>query len=183
MGKDAVQQHDEMGDDKDDKNRRHDHNGFLDAANVQYNQHHAQKAGNSDLVMVKAQRQITEKRIHAGGNGNGDGQHIVHQKGAAGDDAGLFTQHVGGDDIPAAAMGKMLDDPGIRVGDDENRKGRCQTPEEWPDTYGSPARGRLLPDRRKKKKARRRPARSRPGPESATFCEKYWGLLPAWAPR
>jgi len=67
-------------------------------------------------VVVEAQRKVTEKCIHtAGGNGDGDSQHIVHQKGAAGDDAGLFTQHMGGDDIPAAAMRKMLDDPGIRV--------------------------------------------------------------------
>ena len=126
-----------MGNDKYDKNRSHDHNGFLNASNVQKNQHHTQETGNSNLVVVEAQRKITEKRIHAGGNGEGDSQHIVNQKGAAGDNAGLFTQHMGGDDITAAAMRKMLNDSGVRVRDDENRKRRRQTQQNGQIRMGS----------------------------------------------
>jgi hypothetical protein len=63
----------------------YDHNGFFNAANVQKNQHHTQDTGNNYLVVVEAQRKVTKERIHAGGNGDGYGQHIVNQRGFSSD--------------------------------------------------------------------------------------------------
>ncbi len=115
MGKNAIHQHQKMGDDKHQKNRRHDHDGLFDASDIQYDQHKAQQAGNRHLDVMKRQGKIAEQRIHTRSDGQRDGQHIIHQQRTSGDNPRLFTQHVGGYDISAAAIGKMLDNSGIGV--------------------------------------------------------------------
>ena len=116
MGKNAVQQHKNMGDYKGGEDRRHHRDGFLDSPDVKDDQQHRQHTGHGNLVLVILLRNVTEHGIHAGGDGYGDSQHIVHQQGTSGDNPRLFPQHVAGHDISAAAMGKMLDDAGVGVG-------------------------------------------------------------------
>ena len=49
-----------------------------------------------------------------------DGEHVVDEQRAAADDAEARAQQLGGDDVAAAARGEVLDDAGVRVGDDED---------------------------------------------------------------
>ncbi len=126
MGENPVEQHQQVGDDEDHEDRRHDGDRFLDPADVEHDQEHGQETGHRHLVMVVALGDVAEDGVAAGGDGDGDGQHIVHQQGAAGDHPGLFPQHVGGHDVAAAAVGEVLDDARVGIGDDEDGQRRGQ---------------------------------------------------------
>jgi hypothetical protein len=82
-------------------------------------QHQYQHGAERDLVDMVRQGQEAEHSIAAGHDGYCDGQNVIHQQGAAGDHSGLLPQGMGGHDVASAAMGKVLYDPGIGVGDDE----------------------------------------------------------------
>src|SRR5690242_13105543 len=96
VGKDPVEQHQNMTGNKDHEDRGQDRYGFLDPTDVEDDQDHGQGTGNRHLVMVESFGNITEDGIAAGGDGDGDGHHVVHQQGAPRDYPGLFAQHMGG---------------------------------------------------------------------------------------
>ena len=80
--------------------------------------------------MVKGQRKKAENRVAAGGEGDGDGENIINEKGGAGEHARPSAQCVRGYYVPAAAMGKMLYYAGIGISDDPHSKGGCETEED-----------------------------------------------------
>ena len=123
-----------------------------------------------DLVMVQGLGEVAEQGVAAGGDRDGDGHDVIHQQGAAGYDPRLLAEDVGGDDVAAASVGKVLDDAGVGVGDDENgqRGGQCQRP--GPGSGARPGRGRPLPGRRPRTTGRRPPGRPRPAPVSGPSC-------------
>ena len=122
---DPVDEHDDVGRHEEHEDRRQDRYRFLDAPDVEDDQDHYQEAGEGNLEVVILDRQVAEDRIHAGGDRDGDGHHVIDQQGAARNDPGLLPQHVGGHDVSAAAVGEVLDDARIGVGDDEDRQGHC----------------------------------------------------------
>ena len=75
--------------------------------------------------MVKGQRKKAENRVAAGGEGDGDGENIINEKGGAGEDSRPFAQRVCGYYVPTAAMREMLDYAGIRICDDPDGEGGC----------------------------------------------------------
>ena len=100
---------------------------------------------------MKAHGQKAEEGIGAGDEGDGDGEHIVDEEGAARYDARLFADGVGGDDVPAASVGEMLDDPGVGVGNDKDgerrgegeKDGEVRVGPEGPERlFGTVGRGR-----------------------------------------
>ena len=88
------------------------------------------KSSKNDLVAVQVDGQEAEQGVAAGGDGDGDGQHVVDQQRTARDHAGIRAQGVGGHDVAAAAVGKLFDDMGIGVGDDKNGQGGGQGQED-----------------------------------------------------
>ena len=74
--------------------------------------------------MQKGVGKETEDGIPAGSNGNGDGQDIVHKQCRHGNDTCLTADGMGGDHVPAAAVGKLFNDAGIGIGNNEHRE-RC----------------------------------------------------------
>ena len=113
-----------MGDQKYDEYGREKSNGLLHTAEIHQNEKDNQTHDKGHLVMQKGGGEETEDGIPAGGKGNGDGQDIVHQQGRSGNDAGFAADRMGGNDIPAAAVGKVFNDAGIGVGNNEYRE-RC----------------------------------------------------------
>ncbi len=83
-----------------------------------------------DLERLPAGGKEAEQGIAAGDDRDRNRQHVVDQKGGAGDDAGFLAQGMGGDDVAAAARGKVLDDPGVGRGDDKDGEGRGQGQED-----------------------------------------------------
>ena len=76
------------------------------------------------LRAVPAQRQEAEEGVAGRGDRDGDGQHVVDQQRAAGDDADVLAQQLGRHDVAAAAVGELLDDAPVGRGDDEDGAGR-----------------------------------------------------------
>ena len=74
--------------------------------------------------MQKGMGKETEDGIPAGSKGNGDGQDIVHKQCRPGNDACLTADGMGGDHVPAAAVGKLFNDAGIGIGNNEHCE-RC----------------------------------------------------------
>ena len=93
---------------------------------VQEKHQEDEKCHEDQLVLQPGRRQITENGIAAGGQGHGDRQDVIHEEGRPRNDAGAVTDGVCGYDVPAAAVGKVLDDAGIGVRDDDDRHGRGQ---------------------------------------------------------
>src|SRR6185369_11989944 len=122
VGQNPIDQHQNMTGYEGHEDRDHDRYGLLDTADVEDDQDHRQETGHRHLVVVVPFGNVAEDRIAAGGDGDGDGHHVVHQQGAARDHAGLLPQHVGGHDVTAATMREVLDDARIGIGDDEDRQ-------------------------------------------------------------
>src|SRR5208283_5525156 len=96
----------------------------LYAPGIQDHEKDDEKDDKAHLVMVKAHGKKTEEGIGAGDEGDGDGEHIVDEEGAARYDARLFAYGVGRHDVPASSVGEVLDDPGVSVGNDKDGKRR-----------------------------------------------------------
>ena len=97
--------------------------------------------------------QKAEKGVCAGDKRHGDSQHIVDKKGAAGNNARLFTNGVCCHDVSAASVGKVLDDTrvGVRYDDDGERSCNCKKDgkvsmlPQCPEGFFRPVRGRREP--------------------------------------
>ena len=105
----------------------HEHgNRFLHTAQVHHCQENDRHKLHRQLVRLPRQRCETEDCIGTSGNRNRDGQNVVDQQRAAGNNAGRAAEQFGRDHVTTAAVREVLDDPTIRVRNDENRQRRCQ---------------------------------------------------------
>ena len=95
---------------------------FLHAAQVEHDQRDDQRAFGDQLVRLEAERQQAEQRIHAAGDRDRDGEHVVDDQRRAGGQAGVGPEQAGRDPIAAAAGRKQLDDLVVGKRDDEHRR-------------------------------------------------------------
>ena len=119
----AVAEHDDVGDDEGCENGRQDHDGFLDAPDVQNHQEHDEHGGGRDLKPMELRRQVAEQGVNARSDGDSDRQNVVDDQRTAGNHARSFPEHMGRHDVAAAAVGEMLDDSRIGIGDDAHSDG------------------------------------------------------------
>ncbi len=71
-------------------------------------------------------RDHAEDSVPAGRDRRRDGQDVIDEERRAADDAEPRAQELGGDHVAAAARRKMLDDPRVGVGDDEDGERRTE---------------------------------------------------------
>ena len=104
-----------MSDNKYDKYGRKNGNRFFDASQIENNKAHDQKKHEEHLILLKCYRQKAEKGITTGDKRYGNGQHIVNEKRAPGNNTRVFTDGMCGDDVTAAAVREMFDYAAICV--------------------------------------------------------------------
>ena len=97
---------------------------------VQHDEKDDQEDDEAYLVVVEAHGEKAEEGVGAGDEGDRDGQHIVDEERAARHDAGPLADGMGSHDVAAAAVGKVLDDAGVSVGDDQDGEGRGEGQED-----------------------------------------------------
>src|SRR5450631_4021857 len=103
-----------------------DDDRFLHAADIENDEEHQQDCCREELVFLKGKGKKAEDGIDACGNGYRNTEYVVEYQRTARKDAGRGAKHVGGDDVAPAAMGEVLDEAGVRVGDDDNGTCGCQ---------------------------------------------------------
>ena len=120
VGDDAVDDQEDVGEDEAEKNRQQYFDRFLHASKVEHDQHDSQPDLGRQFVGLGVDRQQAEQRVHSGGDGNGDGQHVIHQQRRARHQPGFGAQQLGGYFVAAAAGRKQFDDLVIGQGNDKH---------------------------------------------------------------
>ena len=113
MAQNTITDEENMGDNEDDKYRRESGNRFFDASQIENDKAHNQKNHKEQLVLLKCYGQKAEKGIAAGDERHGNGQHIIYEKRAAGNNTCVFIDRMSGNDITAAAMREVFYDAAI----------------------------------------------------------------------
>ena len=116
----AADDHRDVGDHEDHEDRRQRDRRFAHAADVQRRQAEDEEHLERQLEPEPRRRQEAEDHVAGGGDRDGDGEDVVDEQRAARHDAGAASEQLGGDDVPAAAVGEVLDDPAIRGRDHQH---------------------------------------------------------------
>ena len=115
-----------MGPDENCEYGSEDEDRFLHAADVEDDEAEHQQRRGQQLVLLKGKWEEAEDGIYAGGDGDRDAQDVIEDERAAGKYPCGGAEHVGGDNVAPSAVGEMLDEPGVGVGDDDHGKSRRQ---------------------------------------------------------
>ena len=106
----GVSDGERMRQDEQRENGQADQHGFLDSAQVEQNENDHAPHGGGELVGQPRGRQEAEQRVGPAGDGHGDGQHVVNDQRATGDDPRRGRDQFARNHVPAAAGGESLDD-------------------------------------------------------------------------
>ncbi len=154
-----VQNHEDVRREKGQEDRDQGDHRFPHPAHVQQHHQNDNDHGQFELVLVPFQRQKAEDGVGAAGDGNRNGQHVVDQQRAAGNHAHPGRQQLGGDEVPAAARRKQLDDLRVAGRNDQDRDDGPQADEDAQVGVRCPASGTLPRVRSTTRTGRPRPDR------------------------
>ena len=82
-GQEPVPDEKDMGKHKNEEDRGQYGNRLLHAPEVQHHEQHHQENDEGKLELVQVEGKKAENRVAAGGEGDGDGENIVDEKGGA----------------------------------------------------------------------------------------------------
>ena len=109
-----------MGNHERQEDRGQNRDRLLHSAEIQQGQHADGGRRHRELPSLPRGRQEAEHRIHAGGDGNRDGEHVVDDERRARHDPRGPAEQSRGHDVATATEREVLDDPAVGVGDDED---------------------------------------------------------------
>src|SRR5262245_21459392 len=110
-----------MDDDKKEKDRQQEKNGFFGTAQVEIKEKKKQAELTRQFDPVDRAWQEAEDLIARAGHRNGDGKHVIDDQGRTRRQPSFRAEKLGSNNVATASCRKKVDNLAVACGDHENR--------------------------------------------------------------